>query len=174
MNVLEEIRHADVFPFKSCVLGIEDQEVATEYINAHRHAYCTARGDMFTISDLSRINRLSNMSTKESGKIVIISGPSCAGKDTLIDKWMSVQPKAKKAITCTTRQPREGEVNKVHYFFMSDDEFQSKVNEGNFFLEHMNVHGKWYGTPLSEIERLTKDGGFVVVRVDVQGGMEIM
>ncbi|MFM9481585.1 hypothetical protein, partial [Streptomyces scabiei] len=63
------------------MLGIEDQEVATEYINAHRHAYCTARGDLFTISDLSRINRLSNMSTKESGKIVIISGPSCAGKD---------------------------------------------------------------------------------------------
>lgn len=173
MNIIQEIRHADIYPFKSCVAKITDEQEALKYIEEHRFAYCAARGGMYTIADLAQINRLSNMASEE-GKIVIISGPSCAGKDTLIDKWMSVQPKAKKAITCTTRKPRDGEIDKVHYFFMSDEEFQQKVNEGNYFLEHMNVHGKWYGTPISEIQRLTENGGYVVVRVDVQGGMEIM
>ncbi len=107
-----------------------------------------------------------------NGLIVILSGPSASGKDTVIQKWQNIDPRVRKIITCTTRAPRPGEKNGVDYIFLTQEAFQKWV-EQNLFLEHKNVHGNLYGTPRQEVEEALKEGAIVVLKIDVQGGMEI-
>lgn len=104
---------------------------------------------------------------------IILSGPSGAGKDTLIDMWAQRNPHIKRVITATTRAPRAGEENGRDYHFYTLDEMESKIANGEF-LEHMNVFGNIYGTPISSVESVVDEGNIPVIRIDVQGAIELI
>lgn len=108
-----------------------------------------------------------------AGKLVIVSGPSGSGKDTILKAWRSLRPDVARVLTFTTREPRDGEIDGVHYRFVTDDEFQQMVDR-NEFLEHKNVHGDRYGSPRAEVEKLLAQGKTVVLQIDVQGAMDVV
>ena len=106
--------------------------------------------------------------------LIIISGPSGVGKDTIIDALRRHDPVATSGrerhyvVTCTTRPPRPGEIDGVHYHFLSRDEFLAlHANRG--FLEAAEVHGNWYGSPRAEVRDALVAGKDVVLKIDVQG-----
>lgn len=107
-----------------------------------------------------------------SGRVVILSGPSGVGKDTVIDAWRAVNPLVRRVVACTTRAPREGEVHGVDYTFLSPEEFDQKAARGEF-LEHKIVHGKGYATPRDQVDRLVAEGCIALLKIDVQGASEV-
>lgn len=110
---------------------------------------------------------------QQAGCLVILSGPSGVGKDTVIDAWSAVDSRVRRVVAYTTRQPRAGEVDGVAYHFVSRAEFQ-KIAEAGGFLEHKEVHGNWYGTPIKETDDLLRDSKIAVLKIDVQGAMDVM
>ena len=102
--------------------------------------------------------------------LVIVSGPSGVGKDTVISSLCLVptQPERYFVVTCTTRPRREYEVDGVHYHFLSSDEFEAKREAGGF-LEANLVHGHWYGTPRDEVRAALMAGRDAILKIDVQG-----
>lgn len=110
---------------------------------------------------------------QQYGILLIVSGPSGCGKTTLCRRLTDEsQGQVSYSISCTTRQPRSGEVNGVDYHFLSPEDFQRKIQEGNF-LEWAEVHGNFYGTLKSEVtDRLSK-GLDVIMDIDVQGAASI-
>ncbi len=109
-------------------------------------------------------------------RVVVLSGPSGSGKSTIVDRLVARQPvKLVKAISATTRPPRPGEVDGKDYFFLSREEFQRRLDAGQF-LEWAEVHdsGQLYGTLLSEIERARREGGWALLEIDVQGALRVM
>ncbi len=111
------------------------------------------------------------MSSKQLGTLLIVSGPSGCGKTTLCRR-AEKDGLTGYSISCTTRAPRPGEVNGVDYFFLTQEEFDSRVATGDF-LEHACVHGNHYGTLKSEVLRLLSAGKNVVMDIDVQGAASI-
>ena len=109
--------------------------------------------------------------SKRSGIIYLVSGPSGSGKTTLCRR-LSNEGEASYAISCTTRSPREGEVNGKDYFFLSIPEFKEKIAAGEL-LEHAEVHGNFYGTLLSEVIEKIDKGIDVVMDIDVQGAAQV-
>ena len=106
------------------------------------------------------------------GLLLVLSGPSGVGKDTVWQTAAPMLPSFTKAITCTTRAQRPGEEHGVDYFFVSDEEFDHMLRE-NQLLEHATVHGNRYGVPQAPVfERIT-EGKDVVCVIDVQGAMKI-
>lgn len=105
-------------------------------------------------------------------KLLILSGPSGVGKDTVAKKLFESDPRVEKCVSATTRKPRPGEVDGVAYHFMSHDEFEQEVAQGHM-LEHQNVHGNYYGTPVSEIERISSEGHVPVLIIDPKGAAEV-
>ena len=102
--------------------------------------------------------------------VVIVSGPSGVGKDTVISTLCQVptQPERYFVITCTTRPRREYEVDGVHYHFLSVDEFVRRRDAGGF-LESNLVHGHWYGTPRDQVREALASGRDAILKIDVQG-----
>lgn len=107
------------------------------------------------------------------GRLVILSGPSGVGKDTVIDAWMAKDPHVERVIAYTTREPRRGEVNGVDYWFVSRPEFLRMVGAGEF-LEHKEVVGNFYATPVRHAERILMEDRIAVLKIDVQGALEVM
>jgi len=107
------------------------------------------------------------------GKLVILSGPSGVGKDTLLVEWAKADPRVVRVVAYTTRSPRAGEVDGIDYRFVSPETFARMASDGDF-LEHKEVHGNWYATPLRDMERLLADGRIAVLKIDVQGGLDAM
>jgi guanylate kinase len=107
-----------------------------------------------------------------SSLLIVISAPSGGGKTTLCQQLLSVQPNIARAITCTTRVPREGERDGVDYYFLDAASFLKRVQAGNF-LEHATVHGNSYGILKSEILGKLRQGQDVLLNVDVQGAATI-
>lgn len=106
------------------------------------------------------------------GMLVVISGPSGVGKDTVWKAAEECLPGFKKAITCTTRPQRQGEEHGVHYFFVSDREFDEMV-QNNQLLEWARVHKYRYGIPaFSVLDRIT-EGHDVACIIDVQGALTV-
>ena len=105
---------------------------------------------------------------QKSGKIIIFSAASGAGKTTILDHLRSAMPDLVYSISATTRKPRSHEKNGVHYFFMSVDEFKEKI-EADEFAEWEEVHGNYYGTPKSFINQNIQAGRHVVMDIDVYG-----
>ena len=101
------------------------------------------------------------------GQLYLVSGPSGSGKTTLCQRLAS-EGLAHYSTSCTTRAPREGEVNGEHYHFLSVEEFNRRVATGDF-LEHAQVHNNHYGTRTSEVTRFLESGQDVVMDIDVQG-----
>jgi len=107
------------------------------------------------------------------GRLVILSGPSGVGKDTVIDAWKSLDPSVERVVARTTRAPREGEVDGVDYVFLSTHEFETLIGKG-YFLEYKRVFDHYYGTPLREVERILGEGRIAVLKIDVQGALDVM
>ena len=102
--------------------------------------------------------------------LVIVSGPSGVGKDTVISSLCTIptEPERSFVVTCTTRPRRQYEVDGVHYHFMTDDEFTAKRDAGGF-LEANLVHGHWYGTPRDQVRAALGAGRDAILKIDVQG-----
>jgi guanylate kinase len=102
------------------------------------------------------------------GKIFIFSAPSGAGKTTLINFVRRAVPEIVYSISATTRPPREGEINGRHYFFLNDEEFRSRLQQGEF-AEWAFVHGHYYGTPKTFIDTTIAGGRSIIMDIDVYG-----
>ena len=101
--------------------------------------------------------------------LLVLAGPAGSGKSTLCDRLVAEIPSFQRVITTTTRKPRPGEVNGVHYHFFTPEEFDAKLAE-NAFLEWAWVHGqKRYGTLASSVLEPMSRGQSLVISVDVQG-----
>lgn len=105
---------------------------------------------------------------KLNNKIIIISGPSGVGKSTVVRQLLRQRDDLVKVITCTTRKPRPGEEHGRDYYFISQDEFMGRIKAGDF-LEYAQVHGHYYGTLRSELDRILQTGQQPVLVIDVQG-----
>jgi guanylate kinase len=106
--------------------------------------------------------------------VVIVSGPSGVGKDTVISSLCLIptDPERYFVITCTTRPRREYEVDGVHYHFLSVEEFTRRREAGGF-LESNNVHGHWYGTPREQVREALAAGRDAILKIDVQGAAAV-
>lgn len=104
----------------------------------------------------------------EFGAILLISGPSGCGKSTLLKEVYKNINEYYFSISTTTRAPREGEQHGVDYFFVSKEEFEKDIKDGNF-LEYANVHENYYGTSLKPVKKALEEGKLVIFDIDVQG-----
>jgi guanylate kinase len=108
-----------------------------------------------------------------AGRVVIVSGPSGVGKDTVIDAWAERNPLVERVVAATTRAPRQGEVDGVHYHFLSREEFEDRAGK-DWFLEFKEVHSNYYGTPRMAVEQITTLGKIAILKIDVQGAEAVM
>ena len=106
------------------------------------------------------------------GRLVILSGPSGVGKDTVIEAWRTADPRVTRVVAATTRAPRRGESDGVDYHFMDVGTFLSLAEEGAF-LEFKEVHGNHYATPRRQLESLLAAGKIALLKIDVQGAAEV-
>ncbi|MEO7425261.1 MAG: guanylate kinase [Fibrobacteria bacterium] len=103
------------------------------------------------------------------GKLIVFSAPSGAGKSTLKDALMARFPESLRySVSATTRKPRPGEQEAVHYFFKSPEEFRAMIDKREL-VEHMQVHGNFYGTPRTPILNALEAGHSVILDLDVYG-----
>ena len=107
-----------------------------------------------------------------NGLLLIFSGPSGAGKGTVLKELLNGNDNMKLSVSATTRTPREGECHGVHYFFMTKEEFEEQIANGQM-LEHAEYCGKYYGTPSSQIMDWIEEGRDVVLEIEVQGARQI-
>lgn len=104
-----------------------------------------------------------------SSHILILSGPSGVGKTTVWEQLHTrYSDRLEKIITTTTRQKREGEIEGQHYYFLSREEFQSRIDSGDM-IEYALVHGNYYGSTFAELERIVGLGKYPLYIVDPQG-----
>jgi guanylate kinase len=107
------------------------------------------------------------------GPLVIVSGPSGSGKSTVIDRVLKTTPwPLRLSVSATTRQPRPGEQDGVHYCFWTPERFEREVRAGAF-LEWAEVHGYRYGTLKREVEPFRQQGRGVILDIDVQGARAV-
>jgi guanylate kinase len=105
-------------------------------------------------------------------RVFVITGPSGVGKGTLIRGLLERIPELELSVSATTRPPRPGERDGSHYHFLSPEEFERRVRDGEF-VEHATYSGRRYGTLRSELERRTDDGAPVVLEIEVQGARQV-
>ena len=105
------------------------------------------------------------------GRLFVISGPSGTGKGTIC-KELIKDDKIRLSVSMTTRNPREGEVHGVSYYFATKEEFLQKIEAGGF-LEYAEVFGNYYGTPKMEVIQMLEQGIDVLLEIDVQGAIQI-
>lgn len=113
------------------------------------------------------------LEVQRTGMLLIISGPSGTGKGTLVKKLMDNDPSFRFSCSVTTRAPRVGEIDGVHYHFVSVEEYDRLVAE-NAFLEHATVHGNHYGTLRKPVEDMMAQGLNVLLDIDPQGAIAVM
>lgn len=112
------------------------------------------------------------MHTNNRGVLIVISGPSGAGKGTICKALLEKHKDLYLSVSATTRAPRAGEVEGVNYYFLTREEFKSKI-AGNGFLEHAEVYGNCYGTPKANVEQMLEDGKDVILEIDIQGALKV-
>lgn len=108
----------------------------------------------------------------KKGLLIVVSGPSGAGKGTIIKEIKNLIPDISYSVSVTTREPREGEVDGKDYFFRTYDQFKQMMHE-NAFLETAEVYGNYYGTPKSYVEKLMKSGSDVILEIDTVGAKNV-
>ena len=110
---------------------------------------------------------------KRTGMLLIISGPSGTGKGTLVKKLMDTDPSFRFSCSVTTRKRREGEMEGVHYYFVTEEEYDRLLAQ-NAFLEHATVHGHRYGTLKQPVMEMMAEGHNVLLDIDPQGAISVM
>lgn len=108
----------------------------------------------------------------ERGKVFVITGPSGVGKGTLIARLLAAAPELELSISATTRRPREGEREGRDYHFLTEEEFQRRVDAGDF-LEFATYAGNRYGTLRSALSDRLAEGRSVVLEIEVQGASQV-
>ena len=109
---------------------------------------------------------------KEKGLLIVVSGPSGAGKDTVINKVLETEKNVWVSISMTSRQPRGNEVNGKDYFFVTKEEFEENIKAGNL-LEYATYNDNYYGTPKSKIDEYLNKGIDVILIIEIQGALQI-
>ncbi|MBQ9419700.1 MAG: guanylate kinase [Synergistaceae bacterium] len=107
-----------------------------------------------------------------SSKLFVLSGPSGVGKGTLREHALNDAKNLVYSISCTTRQPRDGEADGVQYRFITHEKFQEWIGK-NLFLEYAHVHSDYYGTLKADVVRELDAGNDVLLEIDVQGAFQV-
>ena len=113
------------------------------------------------------------MGAAHKGMLMVISGPSGTGKGTLCDMLLKNDPNMRFSVSVTTRKARDYEQEGVHYYFVTDAEYDDMLEKG-LLLEHATVHGHRYGTPREPVEALLEKGFDVLLDIDPQGAMMVI
>lgn len=108
----------------------------------------------------------------KKGKLVLFSGPSGVGKDTLLDILISKRPALQKSVSITTRERREEETDGVDYFFITPDDFEAMLEHGDV-LEFAKYGKNLYGTPKKPVDNWLGQGKTVILKIEVQGAEKI-
>lgn len=106
------------------------------------------------------------------GMLIVVSGPSGVGKDTVVQKYLERNPNCVLSVSNTTRTPRPGEVEGKDYHYISRGEFQQLIAK-NDMLEYAEYGGNYYGTPKREVDRLLDEGKHVILVIEVQGARQV-
>ena len=109
---------------------------------------------------------------KKKGLVIVISGPSGAGKGTICKELVKRKKDLSISVSATTRDPRKNEVEGKNYYFYSEKEFEEKINQKDF-LEYAKVYGNYYGTPKSKVIEEIKNGKDLILEIDIQGALQI-
>ena len=109
----------------------------------------------------------------KSGMLIVLSGPSGSGKGTIIKSLLQKRPDTVLSVSVTTREPRPGEVEGVHYFFRTRAEFERMIKEKKL-LEYAEYNGNYYGTPEDSIKKWLDEGKNVILEIEVQGAEIVM
>ena len=110
--------------------------------------------------------------TKPEGILLVLSGPSGAGKGTICKALLEKRPDMAYSVSCTTRAPRKGEIDGKSYFFKTREEFEKMIaNDG--FLEHADVYGNYYGTPKAYVLDQVAQGKDIILEIDPQGALQV-
>lgn len=110
--------------------------------------------------------------TNNKGLLIVVSGPSGAGKDTICQKLIKENSNIWMSVSMTTRKPRPLEKDGVDYFFVSSEEFENKI-KGNTFLEYASYNDNYYGTPKDKVEEKLNEGKDVILVIDINGAVNI-
>ena len=108
----------------------------------------------------------------KKGTLFVISGPSGVGKGTLVKMLRENTAEIRISVSATTRSPRPGETNGVHYFFLTKDDFKNKIELGEF-LEWAEFSGNLYGTNKKFVEKKLEEGQNIILEIDVQGALQV-
>ena len=112
------------------------------------------------------------LKTNNKGLLIVVSGPSGAGKDTICQKLIKENSNIWMSVSMTTRKPRPLEKDGVDYFFVSSEEFENKIND-NTFLEYASYNDYYYGTPKDKVEEKLNEGKDVILVIDINGAINI-
>lgn len=114
----------------------------------------------------------SNPTVGSPGQLTVLTGPSGVGKGTLVKALLKRHPELWLSVSATTRAPREGELDGVHYFFLSEEDFAQQV-KGDGFLEWATFAGNCYGTPRAAVEQRLAEGQPVLLEIEVEGARQV-
>lgn len=109
---------------------------------------------------------------KQRGLLLVISGPSGCGKGTILKELLAVQEQIYLSVSAATRRPRDGEIDGVHYYFMSKEQFQAEIDSDGM-LEYTCYCGNYYGTPKKPILEHLEQGDDVILEIEVDGALQI-
>ena len=109
----------------------------------------------------------------KKGCLIVVSGPSGAGKGTVCGDFLRAHPEISYSISATTRAPRDKETDGVEYYFLERSEFERMIRDGEL-LEWAEVYGNYYGTPLKKIEERLSQGQDILLEIDTQGALKVM
>lgn len=112
------------------------------------------------------------LKTKKQGLLIVLSGPSGCGKNTIINELLKIRKNTWVSISCTSREPRGEEKDGINYYFLSKDEFEKSIDNDEF-LEYAEYSGNYYGTPKKYIKEHLDNGEDVILEIEIQGALKI-
>ena len=109
----------------------------------------------------------------KTGLLMVLSGPSGSGKGTIVKELLSRYDTMRLSVSMTTRDPRPGEEDGVHYYFVTREQFEQTIAEDGF-LEYAEYNGNYYGTPIAPVQNMLDEGKNVILEIEVQGAEKVM